>query len=449
MKVIIVGGGNVGLASAKSAVAGNDVHLIEKDAAAADLAKNTLAVSILKADASNPNVLRDAIDRIQPDILLSAVKDDGINIFICSNAKRIDSRIRTIACIRDPDFINDQGYEGVDVLISPDTISSEKMIKISLMENAVNYEELHIGDYCLVTYKIERGHDIVGRTVMSMTLPEDCTIVSIYRGERTITLVNTAEIHADDRIVVLCTWEGAKKFNKFIGIKKEAKEFVILGAGSQGLTIAKSICDESGKNFVKILDDDVQRCREASKHLKNAIVVNGNIVDPKFLDSENLDRADAIISVTNIDERNLLACMTALRFHIRKIVSRYSIEEYEGIFKYAGIESVVGYHKIISNEITKNLRSTSIASIYVMENPGDYFMSFILDDFSPMVGHLYGDLVIPEGVNLCAIVKDDTAVFPNMLTRFNKGDKVLLYIHDVEPLRLTGLLGKNCPEYTR
>ena len=447
MKIVIVGGGNVGQATAKAALSGNDLHVIEKDANVAEIIRNALPVSILNGDASNPNTLRNAVERISPDMLVSAVREDGINIFVCSNAKRFLPKVRTIACIRNPEFIDKDGYEGVDVLIAPDDLSSDKMIKVALLENATNYEKLNFKDYSLTTFKIERGHQIVGKTVMNIELPPECTIVCIYRGNRAITEIATTEIHPDDRIVILGTWKATEEFNELVGIKKEAREFIILGAGHQGLSIARAIADSGQKNFVKILDSDVNKCREASKQLKKAIVVNGNIVDPQFLLSESIDRADALISVTDADERNLLACMTAMRFGIRKIISRYSIEEYEDIFKYAGIESVVGYHKIVANEIIRILRNRSNTTVHVMENQGDFFIGFKLDKGSPMANEFYGDLVIPEGVNVCALVRKGNMIFPDLLTKFELGDWVLLYTHEVEPLQLTGLLGSNAPEY--
>ncbi len=447
MKVLIVGAGNVGLAAAKAALSGNDVHLIEKDVNVAETAKSTLPVSLLKGDASNPSTLGSAIERIKPDVVLSAVKDDAINIFVCLNTKHFNSKIRTVACIRNPKFLDTTTYEGVDYLVSPDKMSVEKMINTAILENAVNYEKLEIGDYGLTTFKVERGHDIIGRTVMNIDLPQDCAIVSILRGNITFTELATVEIHAGDRIVVFGTDKAAEAFNKLIGIKKEAREIVILGAGHIGLSIAEEISQRDSKMFVKVMDDDMERCREASKKLRNAIVVRGNIVDPQFLRSENIERADAVISVTDIDERNLLACMTSLRFGIRKIISRYSIEEYEGVFKYAGVESVIGYHKLIMNEVTKNLNTTEQCSVHVMEQPGSHFLAFKLDDSSPIAGKYYGDVVIPSGINVFALRRNGTTIYPTLTTRFLVGDQVLLFTHRIDNLQLTGLLGKNAPEF--
>ena len=449
MKVLIVGGGNVGLAAAKAAIVGNDVHILERDVNVAETVKNVLPVSIIKGDASNPHVLRNALDRIRPNVLLSAVKDDAINIFVCLNTKRIKPEIRTIACIRNPEFLDSDQYkyEGVDVLISPDKLSVEKMINVAVLENAVNYEKLDIGAYGLCTFRIERGHDIAGKTVMNLELPADCAIAAIIRGDLTITDVSTTEIHVDDRIILFGSWAAAERFNELIGIKKEAREFVVLGAGNIGLSVAREISEMSDKIFVKILDNDMERCREAAKQLRKVIVVRGNIVDPQFLRSESIERSDALISVTDVDERNLLACMTALRFGIRKIVSRYSIEEYEGVFKYAGIESVTGYHKLIMNEVTRNLRTTEHCFVHVMEQPGSFCLAYKLEASSPLTNRFYGDVVVPEGVNIFAIIREGTTIYPDLTTVFQKGDNVLLFTHKTDFIQLTNLLGKNVPEF--
>ena len=148
-----------------------------------------------------------------------------------------------------------------------------------------------------------------------------------------------------------------------------------------------------------------------------------------------------------VSVRNLLACMTALRFGIRKIVSRYSIEEYEGVFKYAGIESVTGYHQLIMNEVTRNLRTTEHCFVHVMEQPGSYCLAYKLEASSPLSNRFYGDVVVPQGVNIFAIIRDGTTIFPDLTTKFQKGDNVLLYTHKTDFIQLTNLLGKNVPEF--
>ena len=124
MKVIIVGAGNVGMASAEAASRNNDILMIDKDPVRAEAAKNTLPVSVLKEDGSNPKILKEAIERTNADVILSSVPDDAINLFICVAAKNIKPDIRTIACIRNPDYMTVE-MKSVDLLVSPESITAE------------------------------------------------------------------------------------------------------------------------------------------------------------------------------------------------------------------------------------------------------------------------------------------------------------------------------------
>lgn len=448
MKVIIVGAGNVGMASAEAASRNNDVLIIDRDPARADAAKNTLPVSVLKEDGSNPKVLREAIERMDADAILSSVPDDTVNMFICVTAKSIRPNIRTIACIRDPDYMA-ADFNSVDILVSPESITAEKIIKMATLENASTFDRLSMKNMCVVTFRIENGQNVVGKTVIDMDIPENCTIVAIYRGDETILDVATTELRNNDRICVMGTDEGIQKFNDAIGVKKAVREIVILGAGKSGIEIGKTLCSSPEKYFVKVIDDDLARCREAAKVLKEALVVNGPVVDPLFLRSENVDRADVIISVSHMDERNLLACMTALRFGTRKIVSRYSMEEYEEIFKYAGIESVVGYHRVIVNEISRRMViaiDKSSSGFIRMERPDDFLFGVDVRHGIPICSMMLGDIHIPEGVRLVAVIRNGVTFYPELTTRFLEGDRILVYTHMADAVKLSALLGNQIPE---
>ena len=154
MKVVIIGAGNVGIAIAEAASQSNDVLVIEKDAVRAEKANSVLQVSVLLEDGSNPKVLADAIDRMGADIVFSAVPDDGINIFICSAAKAIKPGIISVACIRNTDYMMDD-IPGVDSVISPESITAERIVSCAMLENAVSFERTGTAGLCLVTFKIE------------------------------------------------------------------------------------------------------------------------------------------------------------------------------------------------------------------------------------------------------------------------------------------------------
>jgi trk system potassium uptake protein TrkA len=297
----------------------------------------------------------------------------------------------------------------------------------------------------LVTFRIEEEHDLVGRVVLDIDMPADCSVVAIYRGDSVILDNETTEIHAGDRIRVLGSPESVVDFNKIIGIEKEAKEFVILGASMVGVETARRLIGGNRRRVVKIIDDNRVLSMNAARELDGVGVVNGDFLDPAILRSENVQRADVIIAASVKDERNLLACMAGLGLGVGKIISRYSDQEYREIFTYTKIESIIGYHRVIYNEITKNMifdKNTLLA----VERDDEFFFSVKVERRSPLCNSHLGDVNMPDGIKVAAIRRNGAIVYPRMNTMFREGDDVLLFTHKVSPVGLSKLFGHNAPQ---
>lgn len=447
MNIIIVGAGIVGSASAEVLCKVNNVLIIEKDSAKADSIKGTLNVSVLHEDGSNPKVLESAIGRIDAEIILSAVPDDGINLFICMMAKRIRPKIMTVACLRDPDYdikTTADGVEGVDLIISPEQIMADKITMIATMENLVQYDYIQNKGVALATFRVRDDSFIVGKVIMDLTMSEDCKIVAVYRGDNVILNNETAQVHVGDRICILGAPPSIAEFNKMMGFEREAKEYVIIGATTSGIAIARELSRTGKKKFIKIIDKNETACRNAARSLSDVVVVNADIADPLTMRTENVSRADVIISVSPIDERNLLTCMAALRFGTRKIITKYSSVEYEEILKYTGLESIVGYNRVISNEVTKNLIFDETA-IVALEHEDEFFFGSNVEEGSAMLDRCYGDIRIPEGIRIVALMRDGKLIYPKMNTMFLKGDMAMIFTHNANPLKLSRFIGRQNP----
>lgn len=447
MNIIIIGAGNVGFTSAETLSTVHNVMIIEKDNVKADAIKNMLNVSVLHEDGTNPKVLELAIKKHDASLIVSTLPSDGLNLFVCITSKGFRPSMRTVATIRNPDFMiktTGEGNEGVDMIISPESISSDKIFKLATLENAVDYEIIKSLDIVIATFKITDNQNIVGKITLNLDIPKECNIVSIYRDDDIILDVETVEIRSEDRITVIGNERSIEAFNAMIGIKEEALEFVIMGAGIVGMNIAKALSGMDKKVYVKIIEEDKDLCREASRELTDAIIVNSDIIDPYILRTENVGRADVLISVTDADEKNLLACMASMKFGTKKVISRYLTRQYKDIFSFTGIETIVGYHLIIANEITKGLISEE-DSILKMKHDKEYFFSVKIDVRTPLFEKLYGDLLIPDGVRFAAVIRDGKTMYPKYDTDFREGDIVLVYTYMAKSRAVKKLLGKELP----
>jgi trk system potassium uptake protein len=444
MNIVIVGAGSVGFTTAEALCKVHDTLIIENDGARAEFVKSLLNVSVLFDDGTNPKVLESAISRHHADAVVACTARDDSNLFICMISKRIDPRIKTVSRISNPDYViktSAEGVEGVDQIISPEIITATKIARLALLENAVDYESLENMNMALATFKVSKDHvNILGKVVLNLDIPPDSTIVAVYRGDEVILANETTELHAGDKICMLGSPSAVETFNEMMGIEEDANEFVILGGGVVGYHTARLLVGK--RRYVKLIEEDEALCRQLSKDFTNVIVVNANTVDPHILNAENVGRADVLICVTNMDEKNLLACMVAMNLGTRKVISRYSLREYEDIFSYTGIETIIGYHRVIANEITKTLISDDQA-IMRMNHEGELFFSATVTSKSALCDEHLGDLRLPEGVRIAAIVRESEISYPAMDTVFRNGDKVMLFTYMVKLSKLEKLFGTN------
>ncbi|MCL2145974.1 MAG: potassium transporter, partial [Methanomassiliicoccaceae archaeon] len=114
------------------------------------------------------------------------------------------------------------------------------------------------------------------------------------------------------------------------------------------------------------------------------------------------------------------------------------------IFLYAGIESIIGYHRVIYNEITKNLIFDENA-ILAVERDSEFFFSVTIGGRSALIESRLGDINMPDGTRVAAIRRGDVMIYPRMNTVFREGDKVLLFTHMANPADLSRLFGHNTP----
>lgn len=446
MKVIIVGAGDVGYVAAETICPIHDVLIIEKDADVAESIKGRLNASVLHEDGTNPRTLRYAMQNHHADMIISTLHQDEANLFICMMAKRIDSKIKTISTINNPDYLIEKtsdGFEGIDIFITPEIITANKMYCLATMENLVDYEPMGDIGLSLGIFAVESYNPVVGQIVMNIDTHDEFTIFGIYRDGFLDLSVDTMEIHTGDRICAIGTIEGLTMLNECIGVEEKSREFVILGGSIVGGNLAKMLSqDPTTKRYVKIIDKNPDQCRELSKMLNGVVVLNADFTEPDVQVAENVFKADCLISTSRLDDTNLLMCMSAQKYNARKVVSRYFKKEYEDIFKFTGLECIIGYDKVVSNEVTRCTISDDMV-ILRMRTHNEMFFSHSIDTESKLHNKYLGDLSIPEGIRIVAVIRGEEIIYPRMDTKMLEGDRVIVFTNLIKDSDLARVFGKS------
>ena len=130
---------------------------------------------------------------------------------------------------------------------------------------------------------------------------------------------------------------------------------VIIGAGKIGYNIAQTISQEGHDVFV--IEQDEERQQNVEENLDVQAVL-GNGADSRLLESIDIDEADLLIAVTENDELNMLACMLAGQYGVKKTVARVRKPEYDRTNKLASnpalnIDLMINPERVAAAEIAK------------------------------------------------------------------------------------------------
>ena len=122
---------------------------------------------------------------------------------------------------------------------------------------------------------------------------------------------------------------------------------VIVGAGRAGFDISKIL---SGENHdVILIDRDPEALRAAAEQL-DVMTLVGNGASARTLEEVDIKAADIILAVTENDELNLIACMTAKQCGVPMTVARVRNSDYTSAHPYLLSYSQYGIDLIINPE---------------------------------------------------------------------------------------------------
>lgn len=445
MEIIIIGAGNVGYTLARTLSQKHDVLLIEEDEKRYNYVAETLDVGALQANGASPKILEKVItDKTR--LFLAVTEMDEINIFACLNARKIKPEITTVARVRNPDYTDGEdasGFMDVDFIISPEMLTARKMLKIALVDNAIDYESIPDLDIEVVTFKIDWCHrDVVDRPIKDLIIPHDSVIVAIQRNYKIIIPKPEDVLLPDDRVTVIGRSEAVCAFNHMLGTDRRRKNFIIIGGGIVGEYLIDLLKDE--KVDVKLIEKDEERCMQLAKRFNHAIIINANGADPNVLRLENLEMADVLLCSTDSEEENLLGCLIGKNFGVGKVISRYSRRDYEGIFKMTGIETAIGYHQVVANEIIKRT-VPEYKVLLLFDNFAEEFVGITITDKTRVRGKKINEVPLPEGAIIAMVVKDGEAVIAMPETIIDEGDMVLVFAHTNLAGKLEKVFSKKIP----
>ena len=203
-RVILAGGGNIGMRLASAIEGQYQVKIIERDEKRAKLLSEGLERSIvLLGDAADEELL--AEENIEStDVFCALTNDEEANILSAMLAKRLGAR-KVMSLINRASYVNLVQSDVIDVAISPQQATIGSLLTHIRRGDVVMVHSLRRGAAEAIEAVAHGDRDnssVVGRAIEDIKLPRGTAIGAIVRGEEVIIAHHDSVIETDDHVIL-------------------------------------------------------------------------------------------------------------------------------------------------------------------------------------------------------------------------------------------------------
>jgi trk system potassium uptake protein len=203
-KVVIAGGGNIGLRLAKQLEGTNQVKVIERGyERARQLSEQLNRAIVLHGDSADEELLlEENID--SADVFVAVTNAEEANILSAMLAKRLGAR-KVMALINKPAYAELVESGTIDIAISPQQITLGTLLAHVRRGDVVKVHSLRRGAaeaIEAVAHGDARESRVVGRMVEEVRLPRGASISAIVRGDQVLMAHHDTLIQADDHVIL-------------------------------------------------------------------------------------------------------------------------------------------------------------------------------------------------------------------------------------------------------
>jgi trk system potassium uptake protein len=438
MKVIICGAGQVGWQIARH-LSGerNDVTIIDYNADLVRRASDTLDVQGIVGFASYPDVLERAGAR-DADMIIAATHSDEVNMVTCQVAHSIFGITRKIARLRSQSYLDAiysdlyrRDHLPIDVVISPEREVAEAALQRLAAPATFDTESFMGGKAQLLGIALDDDCPVINtplRQLNDLFSTLRAIVVGVRRDDRLFAPEPEDQLFPDDQIYVFSHSEDVNRALEIFGKKtKKQERVVIIGGGNVGLAVARALEARTDRVRAKIIERDRATAERAADMLERTIVLHGDGMDMDLLIEANIDRADAVLAVTDDDKTNMLVAVRAKQAGATMAIALVNDPTLAPLMGPLDIDAYINPRATTVSSILRHVRHGKVRGVYSIGDAEAEMIEAQVLSTSPIAGKMVRDIAFPEGVLVGAILKGDRVLKPSGDLRIDAGDVVALF----------------------
>lgn len=436
MKIIIAGAGKVGATLTRQLSAeGYDLTLIDSKARVLDASIERYDVIGVPGNCAAIEILEEAGVR-QADLLIAATSADEVNLLCCMTAHGLNPKLHTIARIRNPDYVG-QAYTmrsmfGLSMAFNPERQAAIEIERLLKFPGFLKRDSFGKGRAEIVELKVDRDSMLCDRPLSSLYQTVRCKILvcAVLRSGTAITPDGNFVLRADDRIFLTASAQDLSILLKNLGIIPHKAHRVMIAGGSRtSYYLANEL--SKGDTDVTIIEVDRARCVELAALLPNVCVVHGDASDQAFLEEEGLSSCDALITLTGLDEMNLVMSLYAHSCGVPQVITKLGRIEHIRLLDTLPLGSVICPKELCCNNIVRYVRAMrnqvgAAVAVHAIADGHAEAIEFLVDDATLHCGEPLKKLQLQKNVLVVCIINQQKTEIASGDSRFHVGDTLIV-----------------------
>ena len=436
MKIVIAGCGKLGFDLARQlSEEKHDVTVIDTNPAKLEKALATLDVQGVEGNGTSFRTQMEA-DVGSSDLMIAVTGADEVNLLCCLIAKRAGVK-RTAARVRNPIYDEEvqffSGQLGLSMTINPELACAQNIARLLEVPGALEITSFAKGRVDLIQVPVPEGSVLDGMSIIEFAskIMKGTLICAIRRDKDVIipdgrTILRTG----DDMYVIIPPSQIHKLLNR-IGVKeKPIRNVIIAGGGTTAYYLAKRL--EKDAMDVKIIERDKARAEYLSTMLPNTMIINGDASDRALLMEEGIADRDGFVTLTNMDEENMVLSMFAHKVGHAKTITKLNYVSFEEVVDDLPIGSIVSPKASTAKLILQYVRAmensygSNVETLTRILDGRVEVLEFAIKNESDVTGKPIMELSLKNGLLVCAILREGKIITPGGHDDIRVGDNVMI-----------------------
>ncbi len=438
MNIVIAGCGKIGTAVLSALVAeGHDVTIIDNNPTVVSEITNIYDIIGLCGNGADSDILTEAgIENAE--LFAAFTGSDELNMLSCFIARRMGAK-HTSARIRNLEF-NDRSlgllrqHLNLSMAVNPEKLAAREIFNILKLPSALKVESFSAKNFEMVEIRLKPDSALAGMTIEQMRKKYDYKflVCIIQRGDNVYIPDGNFTLEAGDKIAVTADPIEIQKLLKSLGIlQKQSRKVMIVGASRTAYYLAKMLLGIGCS--VKVIDSNLEKCEQFSELLKKVDVVYGDAAKEELLIEEGLASMDAFVSLTGMDEENILLSYYASSQNLPKVISKVNRTEFAAMAEKLGVDSIIS-PKIATTDILvryaralENSMGSSVETMYKLMDGKAEALEFNVRSDCEMIDVPLKNIRFKKNILIGGIIREKkTIIIPAGDDVIKAGDKVVV-----------------------